>query len=136
MALAVKSLLRPVQVKVALSLWACAAVLNLLAWAYEAEWHDWVTYPTFAILVGAAALLLYVIYCGWNWARWVAAGLVVFRLLMMIGSIQRAEKLSTYQTASLGSRACFQLVAVILLFSAASTKWFRAQRGVISQCAE
>jgi len=129
-------MVRPVQVKAALLLWACAAVLNLFAWASEAEWHDWVTYPTFAILVGLTALLLYLIYCGWNWARWLAAGLVAFRVMMMIGSIQHAEKLSTYLTASLASRVCFQLAAVILLFSTASTRWFRAQRGVTSQCTE
>src|SRR5262249_18571639 len=118
------------------SLWACAAVLNLLAWAAEAEWHDWVTYPTFAILVGLAGLLLYLVYDGWNWARWPTVGLVTFRLLMMIGTFQRAGTLSAYQTTSLASRVCFQVAAVILLFSSPSTKWFRAKRGVTSQCTE
>ncbi|HEY5909098.1 MAG TPA: hypothetical protein VJA21_00685 [Verrucomicrobiae bacterium] len=127
---------RPGQVKAALWLWAGAAALNLLTWGYQARWHDWVTYPTFAVLVGLAALLVYFIYRGWNWARWLAAGLVTFRLLMMIGSIQGAEKLSIYETASLASRVGFQLAAVILLFSAASRKWFGAQRGVTSQCTE
>jgi len=116
---------RPIQVNVALVLWTIGAGLNLIEWALEADWRDWVTYPVFVILLMLSALLLWFIYRRQNWARWLVVGLVAFRTLLLLRAIHRTEDISLRQAASLGSRTLFQLAPAILLFSRPATTWFR-----------
>ena len=117
----------PVQVQAALCFWAAGAALNLALWTSEADWHDWVVYPTLLILIALSALLLWFLYRGHNWARWLVVAAVSFRIFLALGRLHRADEITATQLLSLGLRAGCQVAALLLLFARAATPWFRPQ---------
>jgi len=112
-------------VKIAIALWGAGALLNLVVGVTQTDWHDWVMYPTFAVLVALSLLLMWFIYQGKNWARWLLVGLVGFRLLMLLGRVHRMDGVSGYDAASVGLRLVLQVGAMFLVFSRPATHWFR-----------
>jgi hypothetical protein len=116
---------RPTRVKVAVALWGAGALLNLTVGAAQTDWHDWVMHPTFAVLVTLSLLLLWFLYQGKNWARWLLVALVCYRLLMLMGHFHRMGGISGYDAASVALRLVLQVSAMFLLFSQSAASWFR-----------
>jgi hypothetical protein len=120
---------RPIQVTIGVILWAVGAILNFIELASQMNWHDWVMYPTFVIMVALSLLLLWFNYQGRNWARWLLLLIVSFRFLLLTGAIQRMAEPSALEVTSLVARILAQVGATVLFFSRPASIWFLRDRG-------
>ena len=114
---------RPTQVKLGVLFWACGAVLNLVTWGEQIDWSNGVMYPIFGVTLVFSLLLLWLVYQGKNWARWILVPLVSFRALGLLHAF-RDDSMSGLQLVWACTCMACQVTAVLLLFSRGSAGWY------------
>jgi hypothetical protein len=81
-------------------------------------------YPIFGCILACSVLLLWLVYQGKNWARWLLVALVTFRALGLLHGF-RDDSISGLQVVGAVLCMACQVTAVVLLFSRASAAWYR-----------
>ena len=119
--------LRPSSVKFAVSLLTFSQVLDLALLIYRYQSHGDRThdfYPLVTFTFGAVAVILYWVFRGKNWARWVVlCGIALGILLgpsMRIGPAHWRTYLFT----------CIDIVAAIALFLPSANEWYKGVKKV------
>jgi hypothetical protein len=96
----------------------------MILWANREDWHDLATYISFSLIVGLALTLLWFVYQGRNWARWLLAAIVAFHTLLAAGALHGMGEIPAGQFWFLALRALLQIAATILLFSRPASQWY------------
>ena len=98
--------------------------MNLAVWASMQEWRDIATYLAFVVLLVVSAGVLWFVCRGHNWARWMLAFVVGFRLLRVAAALHQIEDLPHLQFWFLALRVGLQFLGASLLFSNGASVWF------------
>jgi hypothetical protein len=77
----------------------------------------------FTVVLGVAVLVIAAVLSRMNWARWVVAALLTANLSLFPGAIGHVSLPAL--GVILVVQASFQLVALVLMFLPASTRWYR-----------
>ena len=102
-----------------------AASVQMLS---QIRWSDLVPYIPWILACFAVWFLIWMIYRGKNWARWIYAGLTVNWLVVLAANIKFTTRLNGVAGALLVLYVVLGLTAACLLFSPASNKWFRTEK--------
>jgi hypothetical protein len=113
---------RPAAVKFAVSLLAFAVVLDLALTIFKYQSNGARTrdfYPTAVFAFGTVAILLYLVFRGKNWARWVVACSISLGILIgpfrRIGPPHWEAYFFTF----------IDILAVVALFQSSANDWYR-----------
>lgn len=116
---------RPLAVTFAVGLLSLSTAIAIIDMAVTAPWND--PLPTclmFAFIGGVAALFIWFIFQGKNWARWVF--LVVFALGLLLSplSVQRLQGHPAADVVIYWVQLILQLIAATALVLRPARQWF------------
>jgi hypothetical protein len=116
--------LRPVTVTIAVVLLSVSAPIGVIKVAVGAHLDNPLTYVVLAVILGVSALMIWLIFRGKNWARWVFIVLFALGLLLLPRSIQRLQTHSNFDVVVYCVQLLLQLVAAVALCLRPARQWF------------
>jgi len=99
--------------------------MGVIKMAVGAQLNNPLTYLVIAVILGVSALMIWLIFRGKNWARWVFIFLFALGLLLSPRSIQRLQTQSSFDVLVYCVQLLLQLVAVVALCLRPARQWFR-----------
>jgi hypothetical protein len=115
---------RPAAVIVAVVMLSLSALIATIKIAVGAHLDKPLTYVVLAVILGIPALMIWLIYRGKNWARWVFIVMFALGLLFLPSSIQTLQTHSSFDLAIYCVQLLLQLVAAVALCLRPARLWF------------
>jgi hypothetical protein len=116
--------LRPAAVTVAVVLLSVSAALGIINVAVRTRLANPLNYVGIAVILGISALMIWLIFRGKNWARWVFLVVFALGLLLSPSSIQRLQTHSSVDVVVYCAQLLLQLAAAIALCLRPARLWF------------
>jgi RsiW-degrading membrane proteinase PrsW (M82 family) len=115
---------RPVAVTIAVVLLSVTAATGIIKMAVGAHLDNPLTYVVLAVILGVLSLMIWLIFRGKNWARWVFIVLFALGLVLSPRSIQRLQAHSTFDVVFYCIQMLLQLGAAVALCLRPARQWF------------
>src|SRR3954465_14045866 len=115
---------RPITVTFAVVLLSMSTVLAIIRMAVGAHLDNPLTYAVLGVVLGVSALMIWLIFRGRNWARWVFIILFALGLLLSPRSIQKLQTHSSFDVFFYCVQLLLQLAAAVALCLRPSREWF------------
>jgi hypothetical protein len=124
---------RPNSLKMAIYCLLVSYVVASVQVLLKLHWSDLKAYALGITGLLVSWLFVFLIYRGRNWARWLYAGFMTVWLVSLAADMKHTTQLGGGDRALLVLYLILGLTAVILLFTPASTHWFKSQKASVQR---